>query len=396
MERKKVVFLLSRFPYPLIKGDKLRAYHQIVELSAHCDIYLFALTDERVREGDKKMLEAYCREIRIFRLPFLSIVYNVLIHFLFTSKPLQVGYFYNGRILKKILQAVADINADHLFCQLIRTAEYGKQIRGIPRTLDYMDALSAGMERRMENASSLFRWVFRMEARRLKKYEHHIYKHFDSATVISTVDRDLIFHFENEDITVLPNGIDTEYFAPRNEEVKFDLLFTGNMSYPPNVQSAQFLVRDIMPIVWKEFPQCRLLISGANPKRKVRELASERVHIRPWIEDIRDSYAESRIFIAPMLIGSGMQNKLLEAMSMSMPCVTSQLANQALGAKENEDILIGRNAAEYAAHLSLLLKNPDKARDIAEKGHNFVTHHFSWSASNDIILNIVNNANGRI
>ena len=258
-----------------------------------------------------------------------------------------------------------------------------------------MDALSAGMTRRVDNAPKITRFLFKMEADRLKKYEHEIYHAFDHCCIISKSDRELIFHYENEDIEILPNGIDAHYFQDQNREKSYDLLFTGNMSYPPNVQSAKYLIEKIMPLIWEVKPETTLLVSGANPDKSILKLNSKRVKIQGWVDDMRESYSISRIFIAPMLIGSGMQNKLLEAMAMGMPCITSSLANRALNAEENTEILVGNNKHEYAEHVLTLFGNKEKAKEIAEKGHKFVTNHFNWSNSNHILLNILNAANGQ-
>ena len=225
----------------------------------------------------------------------------------------------------------------------------------------------------------------------MKALLHKIYKEFDNATIISESDRNLIFHYENEDIKVVPNGIDMEYFISQNAEKDFDLVFTGNMSYPPNVQSALFLIEEIMPEVWKHRPQTNLLISGANPVQKLKQLQSDRVTVLGWIEDIRTSYSRSKIFIAPMLIGSGLQNKLLEAMAMKLPCISSELANRSLEAQEGESILIGSDKTEYAGHILDLLEKPEKAMELAEKGHSFVAGKFSWSKSNKLLLQILEN-----
>ena len=154
-DRKKIIFLLSRFPWPLVKGDKLRAYHQIVELSKSCDVYLFALSDEKVSNESIDALRPYCKEIKIYRLNWIRLFLNVASTFLFTKKPIQTGYFYNAAIARKFRSEVERIKADNLICQLIRTARYAQEVSGIHKTLDYMDALSAGMERRAESAGTL-------------------------------------------------------------------------------------------------------------------------------------------------------------------------------------------------------------------------------------------------
>jgi len=375
----------------LIKGDKLRAFHQIKELSETCDVYLCALTDEKVSNEWIDALSPFCKEIQVYKLSFLTILTNVISYFLFSKNPIQTGYFYNSRIAKNIEFLINKTNPDHIICQLIRTAPYIQDIHHTPKTIDYMDALSAGMARRAENASGIKKWIFQLEANRLRKYEHHILNDFDNALVISESDRNLIFHYENEDIKIVPNGIDLDYFKPVETEKEFDLLFTGNMSYPPNVQSALYLVEEIMPLVWNVKPEVKLLISGANPVQKIKSLESDKITVKGWIKDIRSSYSGSKIFVAPMIIGSGLQNKLLEAMAMKMPCISSELANKSLGATEGESILIGRNSEQYAKHVISLLEKPDKAAEMAEKGHSFVAGNFSWSKSNEIILETIRN-----
>lgn len=388
-KRLKVFFMVSRFPYPLIKGDKLRAFHQIKYLSNYCDIFLCALSDENVKAEWKNALLPYCKEISIHRLNFFAIIRNVIYGLCFTKKPIQTAYFHNGKVEYRIKNDINRIKPDHIFCQLIRTTLYVKDIDTIPKTLDYMDALSAGMERRAQTEGMLTKWLFNLEAMRLRKFEHSILKFFDNAVIISESDRSLIFHYENEDIKVVANGVETDHFSSLKVSENYDILFTGNMSYPPNVQSAVYLIKKIIPKVLKERPETTVLISGANPVKKIRLLASENVKILGFVEDIRESYSSSKIFCAPMLIGSGLQNKLLEAMAMKMPCISSELANKSLGAEEGKDILVGRNSTEYAQHILSLLEKPEKALEIGENGYSFVKSNFNWMDSTGIILDLI-------
>ncbi|HQA86984.1 MAG TPA: hypothetical protein PK448_05390, partial [Bacteroidales bacterium] len=99
----KLFIVLSRFPYPLDKGDKLRAYHQIRILSQYHDVYLAALTHQSVSSESLAELEKYCKEIRIFKLNFLTVFWNIILFF-FRGLPLQCGYFYSKRIHKKVLR----------------------------------------------------------------------------------------------------------------------------------------------------------------------------------------------------------------------------------------------------------------------------------------------------
>jgi len=375
----KIFVLLSRVPYPIEKGDKLRAYHQIRCLATNNEIILCALTDTPVHPEALQVLGNFCSEIYILPLGKLGMIWNVIKAF-FNGKPLQVGYFYRCSVRRRIAVLIEKCKPDHIFCQLIRVSEYVKD-SNISKTLDYQDIFSMGAKRRADKSSYLLRILFMMEYQRLLRYEHDIFNRFDNKTIISLPDRDLLPHPQRAEVVIIPNGVDHEYFKPVKGTKKYDVVFTGNMGYPPNIDAARFIAEEIFPLVQEKIPGAKLLLAGATPHSKVLALQSESITVSGWMADIRESYSSARIFIAPMRIGTGLQNKLLEAMSMEMPCITSALANQALGAIENEEILVGSSAEEYANHIVNLLQDERYAEDLAGKGHTFVKRVFSWENS---------------
>lgn len=375
----RIFVLLPRVPYPLEKGDKLRAFNQVKELSKTNEIILCALNP--VRKPDKQKafsaLQPYCRSINFIDIPLSGRLWNMMLA-LFSRRPIQTGYFYNRRAAKKIKALIRQYKPDHLYCQLVRTAEYLKDIP-VKKTLDYQDVFSHGMKRRLDKSPFFMRQIFRMEYRRLQDYEKKVFELFDNKTIISIPDRDLIPHSRNKEIVVVPNGVDHQFFKPRKTEIKFDLVFTGNMGYPPNVDAAGFLVNEIMPQVWKLNPDARLLLAGASPDRKVMALKSNKIIVTGWMDDIRDAYSSAKIFIAPMRIGTGLQNKLLEAMSMKVPSITTPLANDALQAKNGKEILVGETADELAGHILRLLNDDILHEEIAVNGYEFVKNNYSWA-----------------
>jgi len=384
----RVFVLLSRFPYPLEKGDKLRAYHQIKELSKNHQIILCALSDTKVPQSSIDRLKQYCESVEIIRLNKLKIYWNLLIQLLFSDNSLQVSYFYNKKAHKKIDELIKKYQPDHIYCQLIRVTEYVKYLK-IPKTLDYMDALARGMERRIENAPFYLKPFLKLETTRLKRYEHFIFNDFDHLTIISNQDRELIVNVKNDSIKVVPNGVDYSTYQFREVEKKYDLIFTGNMGYPPNVESVIYLVNEILPIIRETHPTIKLAIVGATPDAKVVALKSNNVEVTGWVEDISDYYASSKIFIAPMQIGTGLQNKLLEAMAMKLPCITSSLANNALGAIHNKSALIGENPKDYAQHVVSLLENKELYQSISENGYVFVKQNYTWEGSTGLLENLM-------
>ncbi|MPM68223.1 hypothetical protein SDC9_115154 [bioreactor metagenome] len=291
--------------------------------------------------------------------------------------PLQVGYFYNNKAKKQLLELVNRSTPDRIYCQLLRTAEYGKMFN-IRKMIDYQDVFSQGMLRRAEKSNFLFKKIFMTEYYRLQRYERNLFSWFDHKIIISKYDRDYIAHPQKEEITIIPNGVDHDFFRPQLSEKKYDLVFTGNMNYPPNISAAEYIVYQILPIVQKVLPNTTALISGVTPHARVRALQGHNVTVTGWVEDIRTSYSSAKIFIAPMLIGTGLQNKLLEAMAMKLPCISSKLANKSLCAKPNDEIITCQTPQEYADAVVYLLQNQEDADKLADNGHRFVKQQYNW------------------
>jgi polysaccharide biosynthesis protein PslH len=379
----KLMVLLSRIPWPTEKGDKLRAFHQIRCLAEKHEITLVALSEEDTPPEAEKILRQYCRHMYFFRLKKPGMILN-LFFTLFSGKPFQTGYFYRRQIRKKILSIAADLQPDHVYCQLIRMAEYAGCLP-YPKSLDYQDVLSTGMKRRLQKASAWMKPIFYLEYKRLLRYEKYVFDRFDHKTIISQPDRDLIPHSSRNLIHIIPNGVDYDFFYPRDRDKTFDIVFTGNMAYPPNVDAAEYLARSVMPIILTQRPGTTLLIAGATPHSRVKALASNNITISGWMDDIRDSYASSKVFVAPMQIGTGLQNKLLEAMAMKIPCVTSPLANNALRAEEGKDILVAGTPPEFAAQVLRLLNDQAYAGSIAANGYHFVRRTYDWHAASALL-----------
>jgi len=163
------------------------------------------------------------------------------------------------------------------------------------------------------------------------------------------------------------------------------------MSYPPKIDSCQFLVNEILALVLEKLPNVRLMLAGSSPHFLVRKLESKNVIVTGWVDDMRLMYAKSRVFIAPMRMGTGLQNKLLEAMAMQLPCITTALANDALKASVGDKILISATAEGAARNICYLLENKEMADKIAQNGHNFVVDNYNWERNIALLNQIMNN-----
>lgn len=395
----KILVALPRFPYPLEKGDKLRAYNQIKELSKNNEIYLFCVSHTKVLPEHVEQLRPYCQDICCVNSPKLANYKNIVRNYLHT-KSLQIGYWDSRKARKAVKEFVRKVRPDVIYSQMVRTMPWISRLP-YPKVMDYQDALSMNTERRMDQTRGLWHYILHFEFKMLRSTEYNAFKIFDALTIISEPDSDAIPRPKNGEIHIIPNGVDFDFFdrtkipSPAGAAPKWDIVFCGNMGYEPNVHAAQYLVKEVMPLVWKEVPGATVLLAGANPKHGVSNLASDKVSVSGYVADIRECYAASSIFVAPMLTGSGLQNKLLEAMAMQLPCVTTSIANDSLGARDGSEVLIGDNAEAFAAHIVSLLHDADKRASLAQSGRQYALDHFSWETScqqlEAVLKSVVNN-----
>ena len=378
----KLLILTSRFPYPINKGDKLRAYYQIKDFSKQFEIHLISISDQKISAQELKKLESYCKTIKVLYLPVWKRGLNLLRTFL-NNKPFQVNYFYSNSFQKKINSIIKKVAPDHIYCQLIRTAIYMKDQHHIPSTLDYMDALSKGIERRISVSNPIMKPILKIEFNRLQRFENLAFEFFKHHIIISSSDRDDIMHEKNKQIKVIQNGIDTFYYQTIDVEKKYDLVFVGNLSYVPNIDAATFIASHLAPKLTQSKSNLKVLIAGSNPSSKLQKLQNDQITVRGWYDDIREAYGSGKVFLAPMQIGTGLQNKLLEAMSMGIPCVTSSLANRSLKAVNGENIYVGDSVADYVEIITSLLDDESKRQKMGNEGRKFVVKNYNWDVFND-------------
>jgi glycosyltransferase involved in cell wall biosynthesis len=449
----KILVLTSRFPFPLEKGDKLRIYHQMRELSrAGHDIVLVALADEPVLDNYVEEIKQFCSQIYVFRLTKLVVFSNVFRNILRgCSLPFQIAYFFNSAIKNQIKQIIDSEKPDHIYCHLVRASEYVKDV-DLPKTLDFMDAFGAGTERRAAISSLFLRPFWYFEARLMLNYEKRVAPFFSNLTIISEQDRERL-PISASSVTVVGNGVDIDFFnlisfdkkkaeiLKRNLELlsndlklnknnsnfnsdlnrieyidselksienelnhngnelidngndailnksktdlvkKYDVCFVGNLGYYSNVEAVRYLIKKILPILKAAKPDIKILIAGARPTTEIQYLGDENVTVLGWLDDIREAYAASRILVAPLMHGIGQQNKILEAMAMHVPVVSTSRVNNAIGAVPESDILIADTEGVFAEQILRLLQSIDLQTLIANNGRAFVEKKYSWQGA---------------
>lgn len=378
----RMLVALTRFPWPIEKGDKLRAYYQIKGLAENHEVHLVCLNDEPVSQDSLDQL-SFCKSIHVIQHGKLKAGIN-LAGTLFNSRPFQVNYFHSAKMKTTLREVIRREKIEVCFVQLIRLGTNLPFDEKIGWFLDYMDAFSIGMENRVKQSGMLMRPFVKMEARRLRKYESGLAEKFQGWSIISDRDAAALPESIREDVQIVPNGVGEDFFEdlPRPDEKDFDLIFFGNMGYHPNVQSARYLMEEVAPVMESKGLHVKICFAGARPAPILRSYASPHVVVTGFVDDIRTWVLRSKLAIAPLIAGQGLQNKLLESMAMGLPTLTTPLANSALQAKNGEEIVVCDSPEEFAAAIKDLLENPEKAAAIGAKGREFVEKNYRWKAMN--------------
>lgn len=383
----KLLVVASRFPYPLQKGDQLRLYHQIKCLSKEFEIFLYTTSTSKIKEGEIQELEKYCSQIKVHYLDSSQIITNTT-SAIFSSLPLQVGLFTSAKIQRELKEFSETHKIDHIYCQLIRMAENIKKLK-YAKTIDFMDAFGFGMIKRAEMGGLLKRLMYTFESKRVKAYEKSIYRLFQNHVIITAQDEKRL-EVEGP-VEVVANGVDAEFFKNYGSITEHDIVFVGNMGYLPNIDAAKMLVEKILPKLNKKLGRkASVLIAGARPSKEVIDLAkSEKVTVAGWMQDIRSAYKSGEIFVAPIFKGIGQQNKILEAMSMEIPCIVNDSVARGLGIVHEKHCLIANSTDEFVEMIIRLLEEPILYSTLLVNAKHLVMEKYVWQKQTNPLIEMI-------
>jgi sugar transferase (PEP-CTERM/EpsH1 system associated) len=376
----KILFVASRFPYPPIQGDRLRAYHFLRLLSRQHSITLVAPVSWPVDSQAQQIITQLCERWEPVRVSRWQAIAH-LIRFPFSALPLQILYFCLPVIQKSVQALVQEEPFDLIHVQLARMAPVADGLRGVPKVIDFIDALSLNMHRRATQERWPMKWLFQLETRRMARYEQKLAHSFDQQIVSSPLDKEAIG--ASETLHVIPNGVNIEDF-PYTENGREDsvIIFTGRMGYFPNAEAAVYFATRVFPLILKQKPDARFLIVGADPPCRVRRLARfPGVEVTGFVPRIQDYLSRAAVFVAPMQAGTGIQNKVLEAMASGVPVVATPYALGGVEAIDGEHLLVAADACGLADQVVRLLRDPTLRRRLARNARQLVEDKYTWERS---------------
>ena len=388
----KILFVANRVPYPPFRGDKLKIFNLATELCKEHELHLITIAENQEdidSVGSLLKPTEFKDENGNNKLLFHSLNYEYRPKWksaisagmgIFSKRPIQVAFFRSSSFANRLNSLLKEHKFDAIHVQHLRMAQYFENLGCENVILDLPDAFSLYWKRRIAKSNNIFtKWLTTIEFKRLFNYELQMIPKFKKVLVCSKEDQEYLIQNTGVQVELLQNGVNTTVFKPRNDKyIQNRVLFTGNMDYAPNIDAVTYFVEEIWPAILKKVPQAEFVIAGQRPVPKVLSLASESVKITGFIPDLADEYAKAHVVVSPLRIGAGTQNKVLEALSMNIPVVCTNVGYAGLELLPNEGVALSNSIHEFINNTVHILQNETFRNDLGSKGGEKIRDKFSW------------------
>jgi sugar transferase (PEP-CTERM/EpsH1 system associated) len=381
----RVLFLTARFPYPPLKGDKIVSYQRLKHLSRSHEITLLSFCDGTLTSRDLAEVGKFCRDVHTVPLRKTEMYSNLLRGGL-GNTPFQVLYHQSRAFQRRLGELLTDGTFDLLHVFMLRIAPYVADYAGCPKLLELIDSMELNMERRASFERGIGRMLFQEETRRLVGYERRLAERFDRAVVVSDVDAQVI---GARNLEVSPLGIDFQQFYPQRVADGADplIVFTGNMAYFPNENAVLYFANDVFPRIQRRMPEARFRVVGGGPSPRLRRLedANKAIRVVGFVDSMCEHINRAAVSVCPMLAGSGMQFKILEALACGVPVVATSVAKGDIRISEEEGLLIADDPVTFADKVVGIIENGRQEKNAALRAREILKRRYSWPQCNAVI-----------
>lgn len=381
----KILFLTQRVPYPPNKGDKLRSFNEIKYLSRNYQISLVCLTDYEAELQHRQKLLEYCDSVDIVCHSSVRSRFKSLLA-LFSSRPLTLAHFHSVELQTIVTAKLQNERFDLIFVYCSSMAQYVESVRDIPRVIDYVDVDSEKWHQYARYARFPMNIVYRIECRRMRAWEREIAATFRQGFLVSEKEVDDFRRLVSPTtlLTPIPNGVNLEAFQPSTEPYEpYSIVFTGAMDYFANVDAVIWFIEEILPLIRREISQVKFYVVGSNPTDEVKALADKHpnITVTGFVDRVQPYVQRSAVCVAPMRIARGVQNKILEAMAMGVPVVTTSLGFEGIVADANRDIVISNEPGQFAVQVLNVMRDKEFRAGLSHRGRLVVEQHYRWETN---------------
>ena len=379
-----ILYLCHRFPYPPKRGGKIRPFNMIrhLQASGH-SVTVCSLARSAAEAEEGAGIAPHCSAFHmghvqepvqlarmIMRLPLLT--------------PSSMGYFHSPDLAAKVRQLLTQQRWDLIFVHCSSVAQYVEHVTDVPKVLDFGDMDSQKWLEYAHYKPWPLSWGYTLEGTKMLWAEKRLSRRFDLCTATTRAEWETLEGYGTGASTGwFPNGVDAGFFSPTDGTYDPDTVsFIGRMDYYPNQECMQRFCDSVWPLLRAQRPALKLLIVGADPSPAMQALGQRPgVTVTGSVPDVRPFVRGSALMVAPLAIARGTQNKILEAMAMGVPVVTSRVAAGGVDAEAERHLLVADTPQEIADAVLLVTSDAAERHRLAVAGRDRVRSHHDWSRS---------------
>ncbi|MBF0343582.1 MAG: glycosyltransferase [Nitrospirae bacterium] len=405
MTKKKILYLASRYPYPPVSGGLIRMYNISKMLAQHFITDIFSLTEHDI---SKEHLDTYKKHLAtvesginhfnnvyVYRHTKYASYVNTL-KSLIDRRPLQVAYYYFRDAQRKINDLIKQNKYDLIFCSHIRTTDYAAHV-DIPRVVDCVDSMSLSyLQDNSLGSNFLWKRIYAIEKGRVPLYEKRLPGRFGYCFLTSDNDSEYLKKLSGQtNIVTISNGVGQNIIdygvRSSNAHQMNTLTFLGKMDYKPNIDAVVYFVKKIWPMIKETLGDVEFQIIGSKPTAEVQALlASKGVVVTGFVNDPYEAIVSSKMFIAPMISGSGIKNKILEAMALGKCVVTTSSGAGGIEGVDDQHFVIADEPEQFATKVIDLWSDAPKRQRIGADARALVMERYVWEKTTKELINILN------
>ena len=393
----RILLITSNLPYPPTTGGKIRVWHLLQQIAKHHEVTLLSLLDSSGEVKYVPQLERLCAQIECVikerQRPRGKLLLQLL-RTMLAGQPPRNGIAYYEEMRQKVQEVTNNQSFDIVHIEQSHMAPYVEFVSPadrVPSLITLYDVGAIQCKRILKVQSDLrnrfwtwLDWLF------LRRWEPtYLAHHFDRCIVVSSVDKDSLQQANPAlNLVVVPNGVNAARYNPLPElPGSEEILIIGKMDYAPNVDSALFFCKEIFPLVQAQVPQARVLVVGADPLPEVRALAADpAVEITGYVDDVLPYYQRSCLSAVSLRAGSGTRLKILEAMALGRPVVSTTLGCEGLDVTPDDNILVADSPTDFGTQTVRLLTDLDLRRRLVGNGRRLVETVYDWEVVGQRLL----------
>jgi glycosyltransferase involved in cell wall biosynthesis len=382
----KILWVKAGGLVPPDTGGKIRSYNILRELARRHSVTFFSFYGEHANDANPGLQNIFdrvaCLPLSLPAPKSLAELADYSIR-LFSPQPYGITKFCRRGVRQKLRELLQGKTHDVILCDFLTPAGVVPWDSPIPKVVFTHNVEAMIWKRHYEVAKNpVWKAISWWEWRKMDAAERRYLRLADRVLTVSPTDRDTFATFlPDRTITVIPTGVDVEYFKPMPlEETPNSLVFTGSMDWLPNEDAIFYFVEAVLPLIRRQCPEVSLEVVGRNPSRKLQALAGSEKALHPtgWVEDIRPHLARGSVCIVPLRIGGGTRLKIFEAMAMGKATVSTSVGAEGLPVQNEENILLADTPEHFAHAVISLLRDAPQRRRLGTAARALVEENYGW------------------